>query len=164
MSNRSLRILLLVLGIIGIALASYLTYVHYAKVTVACVQGHNECEAVQTSVYSKFLGVPVALMGLLGYIAIVISLLVAENETSRMVTMLLALAGFGFSCYLTYREVFSLEKICEWCVSSAILLTVLMCLSLWRFLRGEEEHRELAALAAGGGGASDSASPLSTAS
>jgi hypothetical protein len=39
--------------------------------------------------------------------------------------------------YLTYREVFSIKNICEWCVSSAVIMFVLMCLAIWRFLRGE---------------------------
>ena len=50
--------------------------------------------------------------------------------------MALTLGGFGFSAYLTYREAFTLHTICEWCVTSAVIMTVLMCLSIWRFLRG----------------------------
>jgi uncharacterized membrane protein len=137
MGARALRIAMLAVAVAGIALTAYLTYVHYAGIKVACVQGHDECEAVQTSVYSKVAGVPVALMGLIGYIAIFATLAVRQSETTRLATLALTLGGFGFSCYLTYREVFSLEKICEWCVSSAILMTILMCLALWRFLRGE---------------------------
>lgn len=164
MSARTLKIVMIVLAIIGVALTSYLTYVHYAGIKVACVQGHDECEAVQTSIYSKVAGVPVALMGLIGYVAILGTLLLRENETTRLATLALTFAGFGFSCYLTYREVFTLEKICEWCVSSAILLTVLMCLSLWRFLRGdqapEKKPRSTAASTAG----SDAAASVGTTS
>ena len=127
---------MIVLAVVGIGLTTYLTIVHYAGIKVACVQGHDECEAVQTSIYSELVGVPVALLGLIGYIAILGTLVLPESETTRLATLALTLGGFGFSCYLTYREVFSLEKICEWCVSSAILLTILTCLSLWRFLRG----------------------------
>ncbi len=127
---------MIVLAVVGIGLTTYLTIVHYAGIKVACVQGHDECEAVQTSIYSELAGVPVALLGLIGYIAILGTLVLPESETTRLATLALTLGGFGFSCYLTYREVFSLEKICEWCVSSAILLTIMMCLSLWRFLRG----------------------------
>ena len=75
-----------------------------------------------------------ALLGLIGYIAILGTLLVRETETSRFATAAITLGGFGFSAYLTYREVFTLEKICEWCVGSAILMTIMMLLSLWRFL------------------------------
>jgi uncharacterized membrane protein len=135
-TRRALRITLIVLAAIGVGITTYLTYVHYAGIKVACTTAHNECEAVQTSIYSKVAGVPVALMGLIGYVAILATLLLPESENTRLATLAITVGGFGFSCYLTYREVFSLEKICEWCVSSAILMTILMCLSLWRFLRG----------------------------
>jgi uncharacterized membrane protein len=135
MSNRGLRIALLVLAVIGLGVASYLTYVHYAGIKPACTAGES-CTKVQTSVYSKLAGVPVALIGLLGYIAIVGSLLAPESENARLATMAFTLLGFGFSAYLTYRELFSIHAICEWCASSAVIMTVLMCLSIWRFLRG----------------------------
>jgi uncharacterized membrane protein len=51
--------------------------------------------------------------------------------------MAFVLVGFGFSAYLTSRELFSLHEICEWCVSSAIIMTVLAGWAVWRFLRGE---------------------------
>ena len=60
-------------------------------------------------------------------------------------TTALILGGFGFSLYLTYRELFTLHKICEWCVSSAVIMTVLTCLSVWRFLRGDDPHADVAA-------------------
>jgi uncharacterized membrane protein len=134
MRARRLRVALIVLASIGIALAGYLTYLHYSGGEVPCSIKGNPCSQVQKSQYSELAGVPVAPIGLLGYIAILGSLLVRENETSRFATAALTLGGFGFSAYLTFREVFTLEKICEWCVGSAILMTIMMLLSLWRFL------------------------------
>jgi uncharacterized membrane protein len=136
MSARSLRITLLGLTAIGVCLAGYLTYLHYSGTTPPCSISGNPCSQVQKSRYSELAGVPVALIGLLGYIAILASLLAPESENSRLATVAFALVGFGFSAYLTYRELFTLHKICEWCVGSAILITIIMCLSLWRFLRG----------------------------
>jgi uncharacterized membrane protein len=136
MSARALRITLIVLSVIGVALATYLTYIHYANIKPLCGRGGGTCLKVQTSQYSKLAGVPVALMGLIGYIAILGTLLAPEEERWRFATAALTLGGFAFSAYLTYREVFSLEEICEYCVSSAVLLTVMLGLSLWRFLRG----------------------------
>jgi uncharacterized membrane protein len=136
MSARTLRITLIVLAAVGLAIASYVTYVHYAGIKPACTAGES-CTKVQTSVYSKLAGVPVALIGLIGYVAILASL-ARENETTRLATMAFTLIGFGFSAYLTYRELFSIHAICEWCVASAVVMTVLMCLALWRFLRGSE--------------------------
>jgi uncharacterized membrane protein len=154
MSRRTLRITLIVLSVLGVALASYLTYIHYANVKPLCGRGGGTCLKVQTSQYSKLAGVPVALMGLIGYIAILGTLLSPEEERWRFATVALTLGGFGFSAYLTYREVFSLEEICEYCVSSAVLLTVMLGLSLWRFLRGDE------AAAASTAAPSEHATPL----
>jgi len=127
---------MLVLAIVGLGIASYLTYVHYAGIKPACTAGES-CTKVQTSVYSELAGIPVALIGLLGYIAIVGSLLVPQNENTRLATMSFTVVGFGFSAYLTYRELFSIHAVCEWCASSAVIMTILMCLSVWRFLQGD---------------------------
>jgi len=137
MSSRRLRITLLVLTVIGLGVASYLTYIHYAGIKPLCGRNGGGCEIVQTSEYSKLAGVPVALIGLIGYVTILGSLLAPETETSRFATVALTVVGFGFSAYLTYRELFSIHNICEWCVSSAVIVTVLMCLATWRFLRGD---------------------------
>jgi uncharacterized membrane protein len=143
MSAPRLKIALLTLTVLGIALAGYLTYIHYAGIKPLCGKNGGGCEIVQTSEYSKLAGVPVALIGLLGYVAIFASLLAPETENSRLATVVLSVVGFGFSAYLTYRELFSIHHICEWCVSSAVLVTVIMCLSIWRFLRGEVSGGEL---------------------
>jgi uncharacterized membrane protein len=138
MDARRLRVVLVVLTVAGIGLAAYLTYIHYAGIKPLCGRNGGTCEKVQTSQYSKLAGVPVALMGLIGYVLILGTLLVPEDERTRFATAAIALGGFGFSAYLTYREVFTLKEICEYCVSSAVLLTIIMCLSLWRFLREEQ--------------------------
>ncbi len=148
MSQKSLRVVLIVLSAIGLCLAAYLTYLHYSGTTPPCSIKGNPCSQVQKSRYSELAGVPVALIGLIGYIVILGSLLVRENETTRFATAALTLGGFGFSLYLTYREVFTLHKICEWCVSSAILMTVLVILSTWRFLRGDIDARTRAEMRA----------------
>jgi uncharacterized membrane protein len=137
MSARTLRIVLIVITVIGMGWASYLTYVHYSGEAPFCSIKGNPCEQVQTSVYSELAGVPVALIGAIGYLLILATLLASDGETGRFATAALTLGGFGFSLYLTYREVFSLHKICEDCVASAVIMTILGCLSVWRFLRGE---------------------------
>jgi uncharacterized membrane protein len=141
MSARALRTTLLVLTLLGVGVASYLTYIHYAGIKPLCGRNGGGCELVQTSQYSKLAGVPVALIGLIGYVAILASLLAPESESSRLAVMGLTVGGFGFSAYLTGRELFSIHHVCEWCLSSAVIITVLMCLSIWRFLRGDVTAR-----------------------
>src|ERR1700730_1614183 len=137
MSAQALRRTLLGLTLLGVAVASYLTYIHYAGIKPLCGRNGGGCEFVQTSEYSKLAGVPVALIGLIGYIPLLGSRLAPGTERSRFATVAFTVVGFGFSAYLTYRELFSIHHICEWCVSSAVIMTVLVCLAIWRFLRGD---------------------------
>jgi uncharacterized membrane protein len=133
----TLRVVLIVIAAIGMCWAAYLTYVHYSGAAPICSLKGDPCAQVQKSRYSELAGIPVALIGLIGYLAILGSLLVSDGERGRFATTALTLGGFGFSAYLTYREVFTLHKICEDCVASAVIMTILMCLSVWRFLRGD---------------------------
>jgi uncharacterized membrane protein len=93
---------------------------------------------VQTSQWSKVGGVPVALLGLIGYALILASLFV-PGEAGRVAGAFLALIGFAFSAYLTYRELFSIDAICPWCVVSACLMTLLAVLSAIRLVRAEAQ-------------------------
>jgi uncharacterized membrane protein len=134
-TDRRLVIAIVVVCLLGIADAGYLTYVHYAGLKVACL-AHGGCETVQASRWSKLDGVPVSLLGLIGYIAILGSLLI-RTELGRAAGFGIALIGFGFSMYLTYREIFTIKAICQWCVGSAVFMTVLLILTGVRFLRDE---------------------------
>ena len=51
-----------------------------------------------------------------------------------MTTAVLALVGFGFSAYLSYLELFQINAICQWCVASAVLMTVLFALNAVRMV------------------------------
>jgi uncharacterized membrane protein len=133
-TERRLRGVVLVLGLAGLAVAGYLTYVHYAELEPLCGLG-GDCERVQTSQWAEVAGIPVAVLGLAGYALILASLLV-PGDLGRVACATLALAGFGFSAYLTYREVFTIEAICTWCVASAVLMTALAVVACLRVLRG----------------------------
>lgn len=133
--DRRLRIAIGVLCLVGIGIGTYLTYVHYAGIKVVCLSSGG-CETVQSSVYSKLDGVPVAVLGLAGYIGILITLFI-RNDLGRAAGFGLALVGFLFSMYLTYREVFTIKAICQWCVGSAVLMTLLAILTAIRVLRVE---------------------------
>jgi uncharacterized membrane protein len=134
-SDRTLRTVGLVLTVLGIAVAGYLVYVHYADINPVCNIAHG-CHKVQTSEYAKLAGIPVALLGLIGYVSILGALLVpGQGEAARMGAALFALVGFGFSMYLTYRELFTIDAICQWCVLSAILMTGLAIVTTWRVVR-----------------------------
>ncbi len=142
MSERPLRLALLVVAAAGVGVAGYLTWVHYAGLEAFCVGGSGGCERVQSSTYAKLGGVPVALLGLGGYLGILLAAL-APGELARLLTAGLALLGAAFSAYLTYLELFVIDAICQWCVASAVLMGLLAILAVWRVLAapvGEGAH------------------------
>ncbi|GIK77852.1 MAG: vitamin K epoxide reductase family protein [Acidobacteria bacterium] len=121
-----------VLALAGIAIAGYLTWVHYEGLSPVCTTGG--CERVQASSYSEIGPIPVALLGLIGYVAILASLAI-RGDVGRAATFMLTLAGFAFSLYLTYLELFVIDAICQWCVASAVVMTALLVTASVRLLR-----------------------------
>jgi uncharacterized membrane protein len=144
---------MLVLTVIGLADATYLSVVHYADIKVLCAGKGNPCETVQSSKYSFLAGVPVALIGAIGYLLILIALLMRDREETRLAVLTFTVFGFGFSAYLTYRETFTITGhpiYCEWCVGSAVILTVLLILSVLRYLKSPLPGHRSPPLAADG--------------
>jgi len=138
-TGRTLRRVMLVLAGLAILLTIYLVYVHYSGAKPICSsKGGDTCLKVQTSVWSKVGGVPVSLIGLIGYIAIFFSLLAPDRDEIRVLTLGMTLFGVCFSGYLTYRELFTLHEICEECVTSAVLVTLLFIGAVWRFLATDQ--------------------------
>jgi uncharacterized membrane protein len=132
-----MRRAVIVLSLIGVGIAGYLTWVHYGHLSVVCLSGGGGCEKVQSSDYAELAGVPVALLGLIGYIGILGSVLLLPADEGKLASAFLALVGFGFSMYLTWAELFRIHAICQWCVASATIMTVLTVLTLTRLLRDE---------------------------
>jgi uncharacterized membrane protein len=110
----SLYLLLYKLGIIG---------------ELSCSVG--SCETVNSSKWAKFLGLPVAAWGVAWYVAMFALAIVSTGEkyaeSAGVSAALLVMAGSGFlfSAYLTYLELFVIHAICQWCVISAIIVTII---------------------------------------
>jgi uncharacterized membrane protein len=124
---------MVVVTVLGIALTIYLVYVHYSGAKPACTAG-QACLKVQTSQWSKLAGVPVALIGLIGYIGILASLLAPDRDETRLATLAMTMVGFGFSAYLTYRELFTIHLVCEECATSAVFMTLLFIAAGTRYV------------------------------
>ena len=125
------------LALLGLAISIYLTWVHYAGIEPVCT-GISDCERVQSSDYAELLGIPVAVIGIGGYAAILASLRLRVE-----VTALLSYLAVAFSGYLTWAELFRIEAICQWCVASAIASLAIAVLATLRALAVPLHERAL---------------------
>ena len=119
----------------GVFLSAYLWLFKLGKIgTLAC--GSGGCETVQLSPHARFMGVEVALIGLVGYLGLlVVALLSLQPRFAAArwpVQWLTALSGAAvlFTAYLTYLELFVIHAICRWCVTSAAIIALIFGLSL----------------------------------
>jgi uncharacterized membrane protein len=131
--------------VIGMGVSGYLTYIEITASTAVCGP-LGDCNAVNTSSYARLFGVlPIGVMGLIGYIAILTAWLWgrfrSDKLASSMPLILFGLSLFGtlFSISLTYLEPFVIGAVCMWCLASAIIMTALLLLSINPALQGMDE-------------------------
>ena len=122
-SERSLRIAAAVLALAGIGVAIYIVIADSGGGAPKCLAGGSGCETVAHSRYSHLAGVNVAVFGIVGYALLLVSAILA-GDPGRFGGFVAALIGFGYSIYLTYLELFVIDAICQWCVASAVLMTL----------------------------------------
>jgi uncharacterized membrane protein len=118
---------------LGIGVATYIAIVEAGGGAPACLAGGGGCETVAASSYSHLLGVNIAIFGVVGYVLLLGAALL-RGDGARMAGFVLALGGFGYSVFLTYLELFKIEAICQWCVASAVLMTLLFGLNAVRMV------------------------------
>lgn len=132
-SEWTLRRAIAFVAALGIGVASYIAIADSGGGAPTCLAGGSGCETVADSSYSHLLGVNVAVFGIVAYALLLASAFFA-NDAARLGGFVIALGGFGFSVYLTYIEIFKIEAICEWCVASAVLMTILFLLNATRLI------------------------------
>ena len=131
-----INLLIPLLALAGIGVSGYLTYVETQAVEAICGPV-GDCNAVQNSSYARLFGVlPIGILGLIGFAMILIAWFVQWLRDDKLgsyasLAMLgMALFGTIFSIYLTYLEIWVIEAVCIWCLSSAVLITTLLLLSV----------------------------------
>ena len=124
MSDRTLRGAVGVVGLAGLALASYLTWVHFDDAALVCVAGGG-CETVQESEYAEIAGVPVALLGVGAYVSILV-LVAWDSPNARLAAATVALIGLLFSLYLLALQLFVIDAVCAWCVVNDVVVAPLL--------------------------------------
>jgi uncharacterized membrane protein len=130
-SERHLRIIAGCLALAGIGVATYITIADSGGGAPACVAGGHGCATVANSHYSHIAGINVAVFGIVGYV-LLLAAAASPGDSGRFGGFLLALVAFGFSAYLTYLELFVIDAICQWCVASAVLTTLLLLINAAR--------------------------------
>ena len=125
-----------ILSLVGLGVALYLTLIESTSIPAVCGP-IGDCNTVQQSSYARLFGViPVGLLGAVGYLAILAAWAWQKARKDGLAGYVpLALFGmslFGtlFSVYLTYLELFVIRAVCIWCLSSAVIITLLMLVSL----------------------------------
>jgi uncharacterized membrane protein len=145
MRDHRLRVTSVVLALIGLAAAGYLTYSKYAHDGVCGVS--SGCTTVQQSEWSELFGIPVSVLGIIGYLGFLGLLLLApqRNELVRLTLVIGTGVGFLFSMFLMYRAYITLEAFCPFCTTSALMMTLLAIISTTRFVLGPGPERPSAA-------------------
>ena len=120
MTDRLLRVALIVVSVAGIAVAAYLTYIHYEPKALICTTGGG-CETVQDSKYAVLAGIPIAIFGLAAWI-VALALTLWNSELARTLTVALALAALAFAAYLVILQLFVIDAVCVWCMANDVVL------------------------------------------
>jgi len=130
-SDRALRAAVALVALAGVAVAGYLTYVHYQPDALICTSSGG-CETVQDSSYAELAGIPVALLGLLGYVAVLV-LVAWDSELARTLSAAIALVAAGFAVYLIVLQAFVIDAWCIWClVNDLVIVPLLAVTTVWR--------------------------------
>ena len=117
--------------LVGLGIAAYLTYVHYADVAPICTTGG--CEKVQRSSYAKVAGIPVALLGLIAYV-VLFGIAFVRGVTAATAGVFVAIVGVAFSGYLLWAQLGPIGAICQWCLGNDVVIALLTVLCTARLL------------------------------
>ncbi len=127
------------LAALGMLVSIYMTIYKLTENPNMCL-GNGGCSTVNASIYSEVSGIPVAVVGVGGYLAI-LALLLLENRidflktNGSMAGFALALVGFLFTIYLIYVEIALIHALCPFCITSQVAMTILFILSVIRLVR-----------------------------
>jgi uncharacterized membrane protein len=133
MNSTLYRIIIIVLSSLGLIDALYLSDMALTGSELACsIAGLDGCNVVAQSVYSKFLGLPLAVYGVMFYALLLLAIIVSLYRIStgmRRLVFVIALAGALFSSYFMYLQFFVIKALCVYCMGSALVAYILAILT-----------------------------------
>jgi uncharacterized membrane protein len=128
---------------VGIFISIYMIIFKLFAIEAMCL-GNGGCSTVNSSPYSEVYGVPVAVIGLIGYLAILVTLMLENfssffKENGPLFEFGMGLVGVVYSAYLTYLELEVIHAICPFCVASAIAISLCFIFALIRLIKQPEQ-------------------------
>jgi uncharacterized membrane protein len=129
----------MVSAIAGMAISIYMFVFKTFSIDAMCL-GNGGCSTVNASPYSEIYGIPVAAVGLIGYLAIIGSLILENfssffEDNGPLLEFGMGLVGVVYSAYLTYLELYVIHAVCPFCVASAITITLCFVFALIRLIK-----------------------------
>jgi uncharacterized membrane protein len=124
---------------LGLAVSIYMTIYKFTSNNAMCL-GSGDCSTVNASRYSEVNGIPVAVFGVIGYLAILATLYFENRnsffkQNSTLMIFGMALTGFLFTVWLIYVEVAILKALCPFCVTSQTAMTLIFIIAVMRLIR-----------------------------
>jgi uncharacterized membrane protein len=127
----------------GMAVSIYMLVFKVYSIDAMCL-GNSGCSTVNASPYSEIYGIPVAAVGFIGYLAIIVTLILEKHlsffkENGPLLEFGMGLAGVVYSAYLTYLEFFVIHAVCPFCVASAVAIALCFIFALIRLIKQPEQ-------------------------
>ena len=132
----------LALVVVGLLVSIYMTIYKVTSNDSMCL-GSGDCSTVNASIYSEVNNIPVAAIGILGYLAI-LGVLVFENRNSffrqngTLMIFGMSLTGFIFTVWLIYVEIAMLKALCPFCVTSQVAMTLIFIMAVIRLIKNPQ--------------------------
>jgi uncharacterized membrane protein len=147
-SMQRVQWLIRILCVLGLGVSGYLTWLHLADKDPYCGSAQG-CADVQDSRYSEVAGIPVSVIGFIGYLFL-LALSLLRGRLGPAFEIYLPILSFGaaligvmYSAYLTYLEASVIGAWCYWCIASALIITAIWILSIfdvWKTWADEAAH------------------------
>ena len=137
--EKRLSQLAIVLAIIGLLVSIYMTIYKITSNDSMCI-GSGDCKTVNASRYAEVYGIPVAVLGVAGYAAILAVLLLERKpgffqQNGTLLFFGLSLTGFLFTLYLIFVETVLIKAYCPFCITSQTAMTIIFIISVIRLVR-----------------------------
>jgi uncharacterized membrane protein len=137
--DKRLQQITIALAVIGLLVSIYMTIYKVTSNEAMCV-GSSGCSEVNASRYSEVNGIPVAVLGVGGYAAILVLLFLEQRsgffeDNGTMIFFGISLVGFLFTLYLIYVEIALIKAYSPFCLTSKAVMSIIFIISVVRLIR-----------------------------